>query len=59
MNNEAAFLKVLAADPDDMTRLAFADWLEERGDPRAAWVRDPAVFRWMGCWGRTRPVRCG
>src|ERR1700733_11613111 len=46
---ESAFLKALAHDPlDDTSRLAFADWLEERGDPRAPWVRDPAIFRWMG-----------
>jgi uncharacterized protein (TIGR02996 family) len=46
--DEAAFLKAIAEDRDDTTRLAFADWLEERGDPRAAWVRNPAIFRWMG-----------
>src|SRR5262245_12345639 len=47
MKNEAAFLKAIAAG-DDTARLAFADWLEERGDERAPWVRDPAIFRWMG-----------
>lgn len=47
--NDAGFLQAIAADPgDDVARLAYADWLEERGDPRAAWVRDLAVWRWMG-----------
>jgi uncharacterized protein (TIGR02996 family) len=49
MRDEADFLRALSSDPgDDVARLAFADWLEEHGDPRAAWVRDPAIFRWMG-----------
>src|SRR5262245_48628573 len=48
MLDEAAFLKAIAEERDDTARLAFADWLEERGDPRAAWVRNPAIFRWMG-----------
>jgi uncharacterized protein (TIGR02996 family) len=47
--NETGFIQALAADPeDDTTRLVYADWLEERGDPRAAWVRDLAIWRWMG-----------
>jgi uncharacterized protein (TIGR02996 family) len=41
-----ALLKEAAAG-DDVARLAYADWLEERGDPRAPWVRDPDLFRWM------------
>src|SRR5262245_21125864 len=45
MSEEAGFLKALAEEPgDESTRLAFADWLEERDDPRAAWVRDPDLF---------------
>jgi uncharacterized protein (TIGR02996 family) len=40
MNEEQAFLDHLKADPsDDVTRLVYADWLEERGDPRGAWLR--------------------
>ena len=35
MNDEEEFLNVLRAKPDDVaTRLIYADWLEERGDPR-------------------------
>jgi uncharacterized protein (TIGR02996 family) len=49
MRNEADFLKALAASPgDDLARLAFADWLDERSDPRGPWVRDPEVYKWMG-----------
>jgi uncharacterized protein (TIGR02996 family) len=49
MNTEADFLRALAGDPrDDTLVLAFADWLEENGDPRAPWVRDPVVRSFMG-----------
>jgi uncharacterized protein (TIGR02996 family) len=35
-----AFLEAIAANPgDDMTRLVYADWLEERGDSRARFLR--------------------
>ncbi len=37
---EASFLRVAFADPDDAApRLIYADWLDERHDPRAAVVR--------------------
>src|SRR5262249_44717851 len=40
MTDEAAFLDALRADPlDDVTRQVYADWLEERGDERAALLR--------------------
>jgi uncharacterized protein (TIGR02996 family) len=49
MNSEADFIAAIEASPDDELLLgAFGDWLEERGDPRAAWVRLPAVRPWMG-----------
>jgi uncharacterized protein (TIGR02996 family) len=49
MSEEIGLLKALAERPgDEPTRLALADWLEERGDPRAEWVRDPDLFRWSG-----------
>src|SRR4051812_28166548 len=47
MHDETAFLCAIR-EGDDTARLAFADWLEERGDVRAAWVRDAEVFAWMG-----------
>jgi uncharacterized protein (TIGR02996 family) len=38
--DQAAFLEAIAARPDDDSpRLIFADWLEERGDPRGTFVR--------------------
>jgi uncharacterized protein (TIGR02996 family) len=44
MATEQGFVQALADDPDDdTTRLVFADWLEERGDPRAAWLRAAAL----------------
>jgi len=40
MTDEEAFLAALAERPgDDLTRLVFADWLDERGDGRAAYLR--------------------
>ena len=40
MNEEQAFLDELRDHPeDDVTRLVYADWLEERDDPRAAYLR--------------------
>ncbi len=45
---ESAFWHAIAESPDDESvRLIFADWLEDRGDPRAAWFRDPLLSRWM------------
>jgi uncharacterized protein (TIGR02996 family) len=39
-DDERAFLAAIRADLDDDTpRLIFADWLEERGDPRAEFIR--------------------
>jgi uncharacterized protein (TIGR02996 family) len=40
MNPETPFLEAIKADPrDTATRLVYADWLEERGDPRAELIR--------------------
>src|SRR4051812_10672217 len=40
MSEESAFLAAIRAAPGDLTvRGAYADWLDERGDPRAAFVR--------------------
>ncbi len=37
---EDAFLHTILAHPDDdIPRLVFADWLEERGDPRGTFIR--------------------
>jgi uncharacterized protein (TIGR02996 family) len=40
MSEEAAFLQALETDPDDdVTRLVYADWLDERGDVRGRYLR--------------------
>jgi uncharacterized protein (TIGR02996 family) len=40
MNEENAFLSSIFTKPDDVaTWLVYADWLEERGDPRAEYLR--------------------
>lgn len=40
MSDEAAFLRAIQSRPDDeLPRLVFADWLDERGDPRGDFIR--------------------
>lgn len=40
-SEERAFRKAIDADPEDTTTLlVFADWLEERGDPRVGGYRE-------------------
>ncbi len=40
MREEEAFLQAIRADPDDdLSRLAYADWLDERGDLRGEFLR--------------------
>lgn len=46
MTTEDDFQAALDASPDDwQTRLVFADWLQERGDPRAEGTRALGVMR--------------
>jgi uncharacterized protein (TIGR02996 family) len=45
-SHERAFLAAITGG-DDTARLVFADWLQERSDPRAAWVRDPEIWPFM------------
>jgi uncharacterized protein (TIGR02996 family) len=47
MNDETAFLRAMIANSgDETTRLVYADWLEERSDPRADFLRlDPELER--------------
>src|SRR6516225_62272 len=48
MNEEAAFIAALVKEPSDKTAaLVFADWLDERGDPRGPMMRIDAVRAWM------------
>src|SRR5262245_14035787 len=45
MNHEKAFLAAIRANPDDEApRLVYADWLEERGDARAEFIRLQAAL---------------
>jgi uncharacterized protein (TIGR02996 family) len=40
MTEDEGFLRALLAHPDDTTtRLVYADWLDERGDPRGEFLR--------------------
>jgi uncharacterized protein (TIGR02996 family) len=40
MHDEEGFLHAIKANPrDDVPRLVYADWLEERGDPRGDFIR--------------------
>jgi uncharacterized protein (TIGR02996 family) len=48
MRDEDAFLRAIAGSPDDRaTRLVFTDWLLERGDERAEFVRLDSALRAM------------
>jgi uncharacterized protein (TIGR02996 family) len=63
VNEEQAFLAAILADPDDdAPRLVFADWLEERGDPRGEFIRGQCRLARMREWddGYTElETRCG
>jgi uncharacterized protein (TIGR02996 family) len=40
VSQEQAFVRAVLDDPeDDVVRLVYADWLEERGDPRGEFIR--------------------
>jgi len=39
MTEQDFITEILANPDDDMPRLIFADWLEERGDPRSEFIR--------------------
>src|SRR4051794_22570375 len=40
MPRDEDFLQAILANPDDVVpRLVYADWLEERGDPRGEFIR--------------------
>jgi uncharacterized protein (TIGR02996 family) len=45
MDNDEAFLRAITDNPNDSSvRLVYADWLEERGDPRAEFLRVQQAF---------------
>lgn len=40
MNEEVGFIAALLAEPNDRTTMSvYADWLDDRGDPRAEYLR--------------------
>lgn len=53
--DEVAFLEAIHAG-DETARLVFADWLDDRGDPRGPWIRDPEIWPFMAP-DATDPVR--
>lgn len=71
MTTEDDFQAALNADPTDwQTRLVFADWLDERGDPRAEGYRAIGVadrrpkrsasgWYWYARWPRVPDIRIG
>ena len=45
VSEDEAFLATVPADPgDESKRLVYADWLEDRGDPRSSYLRAEAVW---------------
>ncbi len=49
MSHGDAFLQAVLAEPDDdAPRMIYADWLEERGDPRGAFIRLQCVLQRLG-----------
>jgi uncharacterized protein (TIGR02996 family) len=55
MPEEAAFLAAIRAEPEDEApRLIYADWLDERGDPRAEYLRVEYAVRVKGAKAQQR-----
>jgi uncharacterized protein (TIGR02996 family) len=56
MTEDEAFIRAVVDSPgDDLPRLVYADWLDERGDPRGAYLR--AEAEWAQPWRRgERPI---
>jgi uncharacterized protein (TIGR02996 family) len=49
MNEDEAFIRAIVDRPgDDTARLVYADWLDDRDDPRGAYLR--AEFEWAKPW---------
>ena len=45
MSDEDAFIRALRERPDDeTTRLVYTDWLDDRADPRAEYLRAEAAW---------------
>jgi uncharacterized protein (TIGR02996 family) len=51
VSDDEAFIRAIVSNPgDDASRLIYADWLEEREDPRGAYLREEV--RWHRVWFR-------
>lgn len=49
MNEDGAFIRAIVASPgDDTPRLIYADWLDDRDDPRGTYLR--AEVEWAKSW---------
>jgi uncharacterized protein (TIGR02996 family) len=68
MNDEDPFIQSVQAAPDDTgLLLIYADWLEERGDPRAEFLRvrvalgqlSPNEKQFRALWSKLRRLRSG
>jgi uncharacterized protein (TIGR02996 family) len=56
MNEDAAFIRAIRERPDDeTTRLVYADWLDDRSDPRAEYLRAEAA--WVALQPPDEPYR--
>ncbi|HEY2147185.1 MAG TPA: TIGR02996 domain-containing protein, partial [Pirellulales bacterium] len=56
MSHGDAFLQAILADPeDDAPRLIYADWLEERGDPRGEFIRLQCALERLSATDPARP----
>ena len=50
MSEEVGFLAAISAAPsDELPRLVYADWLDDRDDPRGPYLR--AEYKWAKRWG--------
>lgn len=55
MTDESAFIKAIAANPADTLRpLVYADWLDERGDPRGRLLRVWVDLSWRASHAGSR-----
>jgi uncharacterized protein (TIGR02996 family) len=56
MHDPDAFLEAIRADPDnELLRLMYADWLDERGEPRADFIRGQVALAAAGPDDPCRP----
>src|SRR5882672_259803 len=57
MLDRDAFLRTIRERPDDDgPRLVYADWLEEQGDPRGAFIRIQCELAKLPPWHSRRPA---